>query len=314
MPVNGDSIRLAVLVAAVVSVGSLAGCGGAEFNGTDRLEKSPAMALDAPATGDGTTISGQQLSRNALLQELLLRDQATLHSGLPAERLLDLDLHSVSTASVLNALLDDVGYRASFAPTDQQHLRVTDLWIGVQAEGFTDSLGGQAAGQVAASAALATAEVEAVLSTFDSSPADEVLMLVDEVTLSAKNLAAMDAILTRSVSTQRDEQLQVAIMQRLDLANEYGAKGVILQSLGSDREAIVSMALDSIDVWHDPSVADRLLVLNSHPNRRIRERAQQMREDLAGSESMPEIPRDMRTAPSSIEALTRRESPSVRAD
>lgn len=263
-----------------------------------------AFALLLPLLGCGSgpqpndAHSGEVGPRLSFINEILKRNATLIHGELPSDYLMEVDLAGLGDAARLQILLEDTPFTSRFEPVEGTQSRLAEIWLpgAVDAAVADDSPSDIVTSEQ-------PAEVDTLMSQISQAEEDEALALMNEMPLSNSSLSVMKYLLKRDASTEQEHDLKIAIMQRLDLADEHGAKSLILDSLNSNNSELVAMALDSIDVWHDPSVAHRLLPLASHPNKNIRERSQQMHSDLSELQSSVETPRSMRTRASSIEEL-----------
>ncbi len=74
-------------------------------------------------------------------------------------------------------------------------------------------------------------------------------------------------------------QGKIAILQRVEIENNFAAKSVALTALNSKEVDVASLALDMIYSWGDDSLAPNLVeIASNHPDIEIRQQAQELYE------------------------------------
>ena len=170
----------------------------------------------------------------------------------------------------LTTLLPDQPFRVSFDKSQDGKPQITELWIG------------SAPLQVTAAAPenlARTTELANTVAEVELASAQDRQRLLDDTELNPSGIELLDAILTTSASAEA----RLAAVQRLDLGEEYGAKGLLLDALDDSDDNVASAALDSVERWQDVSTLNHVQRLEDHPNPGIAERAAQLAENLLAS-------------------------------
>ena len=301
-----DISTLAAL-ASVCLIATLAGCdrtqpaeSGTESSPTS-AERQQRHGGSLPAVSSQDTlidfravsVVGRNLRRNELLAGLIAANGAT-QTGSVADRRVDINEQQTTTAHLLALLLTDTVYSASFAPDTNGNTRLINLTLGTAlheaAEAREDLLPepeGERQIAVAETSEERTRELAEIIATGEP---EDVTYAIDRIDITPGGVD----LLTSLVVSDNPVDVQLAAMKRLDLADEYAAKGAVLEALKSPRTEVVLAAISSIDVWRDPTVLPQISALLNHGNKRVREQAQLLRDDLRSylATSPPLAPED----------------------
>lgn len=296
------SMQLRRTVCTVALGACLAGCGdtppadtlsGGQGQDHSELASDPSNSSNSSEASPKTNT----VSRNQALAELLRREGAQLLSNWPPDR--EILRVEGGAALELNSLLADVSYSAEFlVENDKQRLASVTIGPAVKVARLGTSSGTPVAHESSFAARLETAN------------ARERQDLIDDAQMSAESLRAFEAQLAKRPVSSADDELQQALMQRLDIADDVGAKLVVLNALKSPNSRVVEMALDSIDTWSDRSVVPWLKAAQNQPDPVLAERIGRAIEDFAQITVVPSGPgiRDVDVGALIEEARRRREA------
>ena len=272
-------------------IGLLAGCGGEVLstdtsseghdsgNPTESLSES-GRAQDARSEDvllDFTAVSviGRKLSRNRVLAGIVEANNTSV-VGQSEDRLIDINEQQTTVSHLLGLLLADVYYTAGFEPTTTGNSRLSTLVIGQpdSASPVTDvaTLHGWALNVPEFDEHYTNTLAERI----SEGEPEDVLVAIDQINITPGGVDLLSSL----VSSETPIEIHLAAMERLDLADEYAAKAVVLDALSASNDKVVLAAISSIEVWRDATVLPYLKPLLSHSNSGIRRQAQVLVEDL----------------------------------
>ncbi len=263
-------LRTLVIVAFGTCLGS---CG----NPTTVEPASDLDSQDHSVSTPNVQSQSKTVPRNQALADLLRREGAQLLSNWPTDR--EIQMVEGDAALELNSLLADVSYTAGFLFENNKQ-RLASVAIGLAAD----------AGRSDATAGNPAAPKSSFAARLETADARERQDLIDDSEMSAESLRVFEKQLAKQPISSADDELQQALMQRLDIADDVGAKLVVLNALQSPNNRVVEMALDSIDTWSDRSVVPWLKAAQNHSDSALAERISQAIEDLDQITSHPSGP------------------------